>query len=75
VIDLSGALPAEQAPQVVPEANAQVFAGLKKPFQISSPSPSATTLAVVLAPLLVCSTCSASTSPPTWRFPPRAAKP
>ncbi|WP_085722985.1 aspartate-semialdehyde dehydrogenase [Pseudomonas sp. R37(2017)] len=52
VIDLSGALPAEKAPQVVPEANAQVLAGLKKPFLVSSPSPSATTLAVVLAPLL-----------------------
>ncbi|KRB06045.1 MULTISPECIES: aspartate-semialdehyde dehydrogenase [Pseudomonas] len=52
VIDLSGALPAEKAPQVVPEANAQVLAGLKKPFQVSSPSPSATTLAVVLAPLM-----------------------
>ncbi|WP_130907720.1 aspartate-semialdehyde dehydrogenase [Pseudomonas sp. Sample_16] len=52
IIDLSGALPADQAPQVVPEANAQVLAGLKKPFQVSSPSPSATTLAVVLAPLL-----------------------
>ena len=51
LIDLSGALPAEQAPQVVPEANAQVLAGLKKPFQVSSPSASATTLAVVLAPL------------------------
>ena len=37
---------------MVPEANAQVLAGLKKPFQVSSPSPSATTLAVVLAPLL-----------------------
>ncbi len=51
LIDLSGALPAAQAPQVVPEANAQVLAGLKKPFQVSSPSASATTLAVVLAPL------------------------
>ncbi|WP_426209681.1 aspartate-semialdehyde dehydrogenase [Pseudomonas sp. TWR2-1-1] len=51
VIDLSGALPAAQAPQVVPEANAQVLAGLKKPLQISSPSPSATALAVALAPL------------------------
>jgi Aspartate-semialdehyde dehydrogenase len=29
LIDLSGALPADQAPQVVPEANAQVLAGLK----------------------------------------------
>ncbi|NNG64198.1 aspartate-semialdehyde dehydrogenase, partial [Pseudomonas fragi] len=42
---------AAQAPQVVPEANAQVLAGLPKPLQISSPSPSATALAVVLAPL------------------------
>ncbi|TMU71076.1 aspartate-semialdehyde dehydrogenase [Pseudomonas fluorescens] len=52
LIDLSGALPADQAPQVVPEANAAVLAGLKAPFQVSSPSPSATSLAVVLAPLL-----------------------
>lgn len=51
LIDLSGALPAEQAPQVVPEANAQVLDGLKKPFQLASPSPCATHLAVVLAPL------------------------
>ena len=51
VIDLSGALPAEQAPQVVPQANAQVLDGLKKPFQLGSPSPCATYLAVVLAPL------------------------
>lgn len=51
VIDLSGALPAEQAPQVVPEANAHVLKGLKKPFQLGSPSPSATNLAVLLAPL------------------------
>ncbi|MGN8124909.1 aspartate-semialdehyde dehydrogenase [Pseudomonas sp. 22082] len=52
LVDLSGALPADQAPQVVPEANADVLSGLKVPFQVSSPSPSATTLAVVLAPLL-----------------------
>ena len=51
VIDLSGALPAAQAPQVVPEANGQVLAGLKKPVQLGSPSASATALAVVLAPL------------------------
>ncbi|CAM3238933.1 aspartate-semialdehyde dehydrogenase [Pseudomonas gessardii] len=51
LIDLSGALPAEQAPQVVPEANAQVLDALKKPFQVGSPSPCATHLAVVLAPL------------------------
>ncbi|MGY2373331.1 aspartate-semialdehyde dehydrogenase [Pseudomonas sp. SDO524_S393] len=48
VIDLSGALPAEP---VVPEANAQVLDGLKPPFQLGSPSPSVTNLAVVLAPL------------------------
>ena len=51
VIDLSGALPSAQAPHVVPEANAPVLASLKKPVQVSSPSPSATALAVVLAPL------------------------
>ena len=51
VIDLSGALPAEQAPQVVPQANAHVLNALKKPFQLGSPSPCATYLAVVLAPL------------------------
>ena len=51
VIDLSGALPSVQAPQVVPESNAQILTGLQKPLQISSPSPSATALAVVLAPL------------------------
>ncbi|SEM53424.1 aspartate-semialdehyde dehydrogenase (peptidoglycan organisms) [Pseudomonas sp. ok272] len=51
LIDLSGALPAAQAPQVVPEANGAVLASLGRPFQVSSPSASATTLAVVLAPL------------------------
>ncbi|KAA0943936.1 MULTISPECIES: aspartate-semialdehyde dehydrogenase [unclassified Pseudomonas] len=51
VIDLSGALPADQAPQVVPEANAHVLDSLKKPVQLGSPSASATALAVVLAPL------------------------
>ena len=51
VIDLSGALAQAQAPQVVPEANAQKLQGLLKPVQVSSPSPSATALAVVLAPL------------------------
>lgn len=51
LIDLSGVLSALQAPQVVPEANAQVLVGLPKPVQVSSPSPSATALAVALAPL------------------------
>jgi aspartate-semialdehyde dehydrogenase len=54
LIDLSGALPPEQAPQVVPEANAQALAGLGKPFQVSSPSASAIALAVALAPLREC---------------------
>lgn len=51
VIDLSGALAPDQAPPVVPEANAGVLEHLKKPFQVASPSASATALAVVLAPL------------------------
>ena len=51
VIDLSGALPTDEAPQIVPESNGHILAGLAQPFQISSPSPSATALAVVLAPL------------------------
>ncbi|GLX90514.1 aspartate-semialdehyde dehydrogenase [Pseudomonas weihenstephanensis] len=51
IIDLSGALPAVQAPQIVPEANSHVLKGLAKPVQVSSPSASATALAVVLAPL------------------------
>ena len=51
VIDLSGALPADQAPQIVPESNGHILAGRAQPFQISSPSPSATALAVVVAPL------------------------
>lgn len=54
LIDLSGALPAEQAPQIVPEANAHVLAGLGKPLQVASPSASATALAVALAPLREC---------------------
>ena len=51
IVDLSGALPSAQAPQVVPEANAQALTGLPQPVQVSSPSPSATALAVALAPL------------------------
>lgn len=51
VIDLSGALPAEQAPAVVPEANPQVLDGLKTPAVIHSPSAAAVALAVALAPL------------------------
>ncbi|MCY1398144.1 USG-1 protein [compost metagenome] len=51
VIDLSGGLPAEQAPAVVPEANAQLLASLIAPVQVSSPTAAAVALAVVLAPL------------------------
>ncbi|WP_053150741.1 aspartate-semialdehyde dehydrogenase [Pseudomonas sp. P97.38] len=54
LVDLSGALPPEQAPQIVPQANAPVLAGLAKPFQVSSPSASATVLAMALAPLREC---------------------
>jgi len=51
VIDLSGGLPVEQAPNVVPEINAALLDTLKKPYQVASPSPSATALAVAIAPL------------------------
>jgi len=51
VIDLSGALPAEQAPAVVPEANPQVLDGLQASAVIHSPSAAAVALAVALAPL------------------------
>lgn len=51
VIDLSGALSAEQAPAVVPEANADLIAGLASPKQLRSPSAAAVALAVALAPL------------------------
>ncbi|MBM7060871.1 aspartate-semialdehyde dehydrogenase [Pseudomonas sp. UL073] len=51
VIDLSGALPADQAPRVVPEVNAEVLASLAVPVQVACPNATATALAVVLAPL------------------------
>ncbi|WP_407311321.1 aspartate-semialdehyde dehydrogenase [Pseudomonas sp. nanlin1] len=51
VVDLSGALPADQAPPLVPEANAGRLAGLPTPAQVTSPSSCATALAVLLAPL------------------------
>ncbi len=51
VIDLSGALPAEQAPAVVPEANAEVLQSLQAPVQVHGPSAAAVALAVALAPL------------------------
>ncbi|MHC6224747.1 aspartate-semialdehyde dehydrogenase [Pseudomonas sp. X10] len=49
VIDLSGGL--EQAPALVPEANAEALAQLELPVQVSSPSAAAVALAVALAPL------------------------
>ncbi|MDB6049215.1 MAG: aspartate-semialdehyde dehydrogenase [Pseudomonas sp.] len=51
VIDLAAGLPVEQAPNVVPEINAALLGALKKPYQVASPSPSATALAVAIAPL------------------------
>ncbi|MGH8436937.1 MAG: aspartate-semialdehyde dehydrogenase [Pseudomonas sp.] len=51
LIDLSGALPAEQAPRIVPEANAGLLESLSAPYQLTSPSASVAALAVVLAPL------------------------
>ncbi|MCY1342301.1 USG-1 protein [compost metagenome] len=51
LIDLSGALPLEQAPRVVPEVNAEVLRGLAAPYQLACPSAAATALVLVLAPL------------------------
>lgn len=51
LIDLSGGLPLEQAPRLVPEANAQLLKALSKPYQLTSPSPSVVALATVLAPI------------------------
>lgn len=51
VIDLSGGLPADEAPNIVPEINATLLDTLKKPWLIACPSPSATALAVAMAPL------------------------
>ncbi|HEX8595227.1 MAG TPA: aspartate-semialdehyde dehydrogenase [Pseudomonas sp.] len=51
VIDLSGALPAAEAPSVVPEINARLIESLGKPCQVASPSASGTAIALTLAPL------------------------
>ncbi|CAM3155575.1 aspartate-semialdehyde dehydrogenase [Pseudomonas floridensis] len=52
VIDLSGELSVERAPNVVPEINAQLLTAQgASPHLISSPSASATAVALVLAPL------------------------
>ena len=51
LIDLSGGLSLEQAPRLVPEANAELLKSLSKPYQLTSPSPSVAALATVLAPI------------------------
>ena len=51
VIDLSGALPLQQMPRLVPEANAELLATLKAPYLLASPVPVVAALALVLAPL------------------------
>ncbi len=51
VIDLSGGLPVEQAPNVVPEVNGALLATLAKPVQVACPSPAAAALAMVLGPM------------------------
>ena len=51
VIDLSGALPVTQAPNLVPEVNAERLASLPKPVQVASPSASTIAVAMALAPL------------------------
>jgi aspartate-semialdehyde dehydrogenase len=49
IIDLAAALPAQQAPRVVPEVNAEVLARLSAPYQLTSPSAVSIALACVLA--------------------------
>ncbi|QKE63733.1 aspartate-semialdehyde dehydrogenase [Aquipseudomonas campi] len=51
VIDLSAALSLQQAPRLVPEANAELLATLKSPYLLASPVPVVAALALVLAPL------------------------
>jgi aspartate-semialdehyde dehydrogenase len=51
VIDLSGGLPVEQAPNLIPEINAALLSSLSNPYQVASPSPSAAALAMAIAPL------------------------
>lgn len=52
VIDLSGGLSPEEAPNVVPEINGALIESYGKPFQVGSPSSSGAALALTLAPLL-----------------------
>lgn len=51
VIDLSTGLSLQQAPRLVPEANAELLATLKAPYLLASPVPVVAALALVLAPL------------------------
>lgn len=51
VIELSGTLPLDQAPRLVPEANANILATLKPPFLLSSPASVAVALGLIIAPL------------------------
>jgi aspartate-semialdehyde dehydrogenase len=51
IIDLAAALPAQQAPRVVPEVNPEVLARLSAPYQLSNPSAVSIALASVLVVL------------------------
>lgn len=51
VIDLSAALPLEQAPCVLPELGAEGLPALARPWRVSAPTPSAVACALVLATL------------------------
>tara|TARA_R100001244_G_scaffold6846_5_gene8925 strand:- start:6859 stop:7875 length:1017 start_codon:yes stop_codon:yes gene_type:complete len=49
LIDLAAALPAEQAPRVVPEVNPELLKTLSAPYRLTSPSAPSIAVAVVLA--------------------------
>lgn len=51
LIDLSAGLPLDQAPCVLPEAGLRSIAGQQAPFCLSSPTPSAVAVGLVLAAL------------------------
>nr|P96199.1 RecName: Full=USG-1 protein homolog [Azotobacter vinelandii]CAA72153.1 Usg1 protein [Azotobacter vinelandii] len=51
LVDLSGALPLQQAPRVVAEVNPQVLEKLEAPCQVTSPASQVVALALALAPL------------------------
>ncbi|HBZ94854.1 MAG TPA: aspartate-semialdehyde dehydrogenase [Pseudomonas sp.] len=51
LIDLSAALPLEQAPCVLPELGVEALPALSKPWCVSAPTPSAVACALVLAAL------------------------